>query len=482
MDIKKPPALSNPTAAALQAPEKLAEAVPAKALEQMTDMEKHVAGFVNIPMSKDKGELIVSASSTQEVLQALGIRVHATGVFDVVAPRVDKLGGELLTGLFAKNQGHKDPRFVQTTRLAEVGVRDTREGIRGDTGMFDKKTGMIDAQKAASWWVATTHGKDHMTLDDIKGYLDGPGHDVGGLGLISLHKPGKALNALELTLLFDLAAQVDSKGQRVLTPDRFMAFLDGSMWRDLAQARLEGKLYEPVKIGAATHGSAGKVASEIAKLTAAYGGPTDAGTMALHQAKLSIDTEASLKYQQSEKTLLPTILGAVRTLCPVGGAAGLQKSAAVKATGSGGADGERQALTRIATEAAAKAAAQGGAVTAGHPLLERFGESLGMGLGVVVTEALALVPSWNKPVLDENGKPVMSVEGASRIGDHDILKRHEEVVGPKVAALVEKLSPGAVHDLLEGLGKGATAAPGTSYRIEASVADALAGLSSKVKG
>jgi len=72
------------------------------------------------------------------------------------------------------------------------------------------------------------------------------------------------------------------------------------------------------------HGSARKVASEIAKLTARYGFSTDAGTQALHQAQITIDTDASLKYQQSEKTLLPTILGAVRALCPVGGAAGLK--------------------------------------------------------------------------------------------------------------------------------------------------------------
>jgi len=125
-------------------------------------------------------------------------------------------------------------------------------------------------------------------------------------------------------LLFDLAAVVDKSGQKVLTQDRFLAFLDGSLWRGLADARREGKLYEPVKVGEAMHGSARKVASEIAKLTARFGFSTDAGTQALHQAQLTIDTEASLKYQQSEKTLLPTVLGAVRALCPVGGAAALK--------------------------------------------------------------------------------------------------------------------------------------------------------------
>src|SRR5438309_347041 len=128
---------------------------------------------------------------------------------------------------------------------------------------------------------------------------------------------------------------------------------------------------------------------------------------------------------------------------------------------------KREALTGVATRAVAKAIV----ASAKHPMLEGFGEALGMGLGVIVTEALALAPGWNKPVLDAGGKPVAGVDGATRIGDHEIRKRHEEVVGPKVAALVEKLPAGLVHDLLEGLAKGATEAPGTSYRLEAEIAD-----------
>jgi hypothetical protein len=136
-------------------------------------------------------------------------------------------------------------------------------------------------------------------------------------------------------------------------------------------------------------------------------------------------------------------------------------------------------LAGLATAAAAKTIAAhadapaGTQVTHKHPMLEGFGEALGKGLGVVVTEALALLPSWNKPVLDASGKPVQHVEGADRVGDHNILKRHQEVVGPQINALVAKMAPGAIHDLLEGLGKGATAAPGESYRLEAAVSDML---------
>jgi hypothetical protein len=138
----------------------------------------------------------------------------------------------------------------------------------------------------------------------------------------------------------------------------------------------------------------------------------------------------------------------------------------------------RRSLSALATTAVAKTIVAQSAkpkvpVTGQHPLLQDFGQALGMGLGVVVTEALRLVPSWNTPVLGANGKPAQDVPGATRIGNNDILKRHEEVVGPQVSALVAKLPPGAVHDLLAGFASGATAAPGASYRIDSALADAF---------
>jgi len=134
----------------------------------------------------------------------------------------------------------------------------------------------------------------------------------------------------------------------------------------------------------------------------------------------------------------------------------------------------REQLSNLATHAAAQVASEhgpGSVVTGSHPLLEKFGESVGLTLGVIVTEALALLPDWNKPLLDAAGKPVEHIEGADRIGDHDLRKRHEEVVGPKVEAYVKTLPAGVIHDLLEGFAKGASDAPGTSYRLEAKIAD-----------
>lgn len=134
----------------------------------------------------------------------------------------------------------------------------------------------------------------------------------------------------------------------------------------------------------------------------------------------------------------------------------------------------KQQLTEAATKAATEAAVSGDFQS---PLLEKFGEHLGLALGVIVTEALALSRDWNAPLKDPSGKPVEHVEGADRIGGHDLRKRHQEVVGPKIEAYVEKLKPGIVHELLEGLARGASAAPGTSYRIEAAVSDWLHGAS-----
>ncbi|MFO0599995.1 MAG: hypothetical protein U0228_32090 [Myxococcaceae bacterium] len=154
-------------------------------------------------------------------------------------------------------------------------------------------------------------------------------------------------------------------------------------------------------------------------------------------------------------------------------AASTSKAWGPKSTASGNVEKKRTQLTALATDAALKVISEQPKDPSTHPLLEKFGEALGLGLGVVVTEALALVPSWNAKLKDSSGKPLQHVEGADRIGNHDLRKRHQEVVGPQIAELVKKLPAGAVHDLLDGLAKGATAAPGTSYRLESKLADAF---------
>lgn len=117
-----------------------------------------------------------------------------------------------------------------------------------------------------------------------------------------------------------------------------------------------------------------------------------------------------------------------------------------------------------------------------HPILEQAGRALGLAAGVVVTEALALLPSWSQSLKDPNGKPVEHIPGADRIGDHDLEKRHQEVVGPQITALNEKIPGGPLHDLVGGFGAGATEAPGASYRLEVQVEDSLRGLWKKLTG
>lgn len=110
-----------------------------------------------------------------------------------------------------------------------------------------------------------------------------------------------------------------------------------------------------------------------------------------------------------------------------------------------------------------------------HPLLHTIGEHAGLGLGVAVTALLDLVPGWNSSLLDEDGMPVQAVEGAERIGDLDLEKRHTQVVGPQVDAYGDTLDDGWFRDLVEGFGAGATEGPGATYRLESALSRWWAG-------
>lgn len=105
-----------------------------------------------------------------------------------------------------------------------------------------------------------------------------------------------------------------------------------------------------------------------------------------------------------------------------------------------------------------------------HPMLHRIGDKVGLGLGILVTRALKWVPGWNDPVVDDEGQDVHHVPGADRVGDHKLRRRHKELVGPKILAYVETLSPGRIRDFLQGVGEGAKRAPGETYRREVSEA------------
>lgn len=105
--------------------------------------------------------------------------------------------------------------------------------------------------------------------------------------------------------------------------------------------------------------------------------------------------------------------------------------------------------------------------------LNNLGEGIGMGAGVLVTELLAFVPGWNDELKNEDGSDVQAVEGAERIGEHELEKRHQQVVGPQIAERAAELEPGMWKDFLTGVGEGATDAPGASYRLEAGILEHL---------
>ena len=99
------------------------------------------------------------------------------------------------------------------------------------------------------------------------------------------------------------------------------------------------------------------------------------------------------------------------------------------------------------------------------------GRGIGLTAGLAVTEVLRVVPSWNRPVLDAAGRPREHIAGADRIEGYDLKQRHMEVVGPKLSTVAEDMKPGLSREFVKGFAQGATAAPGTTYRLEVRVAD-----------
>ena len=87
-------------------------------------------------------------------------------------------------------------------------------------------------------------------------------------------------------------------------------------------------------------------------------------------------------------------------------------------------------------------------VHGGGAFARNSGQAFGFGAGVAVTAGLSLVPGWNQQV---PGQPP------------GFQKRHESVVGPKVANYASGLSAGPWKDFVSGVGTGATAAPRWSF-------------------
>lgn len=275
---------------------------PAPRIEDVEDgIQAHLQAFVDVDESRKQGKPVITPRSTAQMLRAVGV-MHVTGGFILTLP-------------FSIPQGHAGRADLD--RMIE-GIRGKDSGIQADTGTYDKATGRVNPDKAIAFWREIAGDKGYVTKDDVNAFVAGEKKfDI--VGDLHAREFGKVINETEIRLLFDVAAVKRDGGERALTADRFVAFLDGTIWQDLAKARDDGTLYQPRPVGELIHEGPKKVAAGLASLAATYGATAaDAGTSALHQAALTIDVEASLDYQQSAKTLFPTIGGAMRALCPLG--------------------------------------------------------------------------------------------------------------------------------------------------------------------
>ncbi len=128
---------------------------------------------------------------------------------------------------------------------------------------------------------------------------------------------------------------------------------------------------------------------------------------------------------------------------------------------------ELRRVRQVLTQAVASALADPHLAGARHPALQRFGARLGLALGVIVTETLAVLPAANRRLTTPSGAPTPAIWGAQRIDGHDLRARHEAIIGPKILKLIDRLPPSALRELVAAFGAGASVAPGASYRLEA---------------
>lgn len=252
------------------------------AADGRTMIAHHVA-FFEMLGADGANSGIVNAKSTRAGLKKLGL-----GGLSV------PFGGVALTAPFAIPQNKSLTTTVHMDRLGE-GVR--ADGT--DTTIF-KKDGSVDAAAFKNFWRSTAGAKGYIVDADLQQLVQ-----------------GKPVSALEFNLLMELAGQISSKGERVLTLEHMLAFYDGTLFQDLAKARASNTLYQPT--GAVAHDGLKKIAQGLSSQALQLGG-VDAGegAKAIGAANLTIDDAASLAYQKKSKTLGSTLAGAFKALCPAG--------------------------------------------------------------------------------------------------------------------------------------------------------------------
>ncbi len=278
---------TNNEAAAPTAKAKPAEATSAPE-KPLSSLAQHIAFF------ETQGTGNVQQKGTREGLKALGIGGISVG-----------FGGFALTAPFSIRQNKS--LFADAVHMDRI-----QEGVRADgtdTGVYNKADGSLNLDNLKKFITSAAGDKGFITDKDIGKFINKqPAGQPKGLGPVA---------ALEWNLLMELAGQITTKGERVLTVDHVVAFYDGSLFKDLAAAREAGTLYKPT--GAVSHDGLRKVAKGLSSQALQMGG-VEAGEAAKANkaATFTIDDAASLEYQQKTKTLGSTLAGAFKALCPAG--------------------------------------------------------------------------------------------------------------------------------------------------------------------
>ncbi|HEY4220081.1 MAG TPA: caleosin family protein [Myxococcota bacterium] len=289
MDIKKnpppKPVTSTGISSAPQAKPTQGE-IEAKSYERPIDA--HIAFFMDMMQPG-----VVNSGSTKKGLDALGLKgVNLT------------IGGPALTAVFSIKQDLKDADGVKTgngiihaLKADHVEIARIKEGIRADgsdTGIYNKDTGGINVDKFVEVWKQFAGDKNYLDEGDKTRLVK-----------------GKFPNGLEFGLLFEVASVITKDGTRAVPLDRALAFYDGSLFRDLANARAAGTLYKPT--GVLVHDGVKQVAKSLSSQALQMGGvAAGEAAKAIHGGSLAleIDERASLELQQTDKNLISTFTSA----------------------------------------------------------------------------------------------------------------------------------------------------------------------------